>query len=424
MAAGLDIGQSVLRLRRSTFLRHSSLVFASAMLVNVCAFVFHARTSRVLGVEQYGALYALMALLPLFAIPATVLSTVVTKFAAEFRALHDDSHLHALVRKVAAGLAVAGAVIVVCGFVLENPIARFLNVEPSALAAAGVLVALTIMLPPLRAVLQGIDDFGRYAVSAVVEGLFKAGLGILFAVMGFGVAGALYGYALGSGIALAYTWLVLEKKYVGTPPDRLHLDIRRVLQTFGGAAVLTVTVTALSYADALIVKHYMAPSEAGFYAAVSLGGKILLFVASFVPLVLLPKAAGKVTKGISPLSTFAAAAAMWAALSAGGLAIFYIGAPVILRVLVGAQFLPAAKLLFDYAVAMTLLGGMNVVASYKIALHRFDFVYPFIIVTVGELATITLYHPTLTSVIDVLVAGNAIGLITSLHQIRSWRTNG
>lgn len=423
MAAGLDLAQSVSRLRRSTFLRHSSLVFASAMLVNVCAFVFHARTSRALGVEQYGALYALMALLPLFAIPATVLSTVVSKFAAEFRALHDDSHLHALVRRIALALAVCGALVAVVGFGLQVPIARFFNVEPAALAAASVLVALTIMLPPLRAVLQGIEDFGRFAASSTIEGLFKAGLGILFALIGFGVAGALYGYALGSAVALAYTWIVLERMFAGAVPQELRIDVRRVLQTVAGAAVLTVTITALSYADALIVKHYMPASEAGFYAAVSLGGKILLFIASFVPLVLLPKAASSVAKGTSPLPTLGAAATMWALLSGAGLAFFFLAARLILRTLVGPQFLPASGLLFEYALAMVLLGGMNLVASYKIALHRFDFVYPFIVVTAGELAGIALYHPDLRSVIDVLIAGNAVGLLAGCYRINSWRTD-
>jgi O-antigen/teichoic acid export membrane protein len=202
------------------------------------------------------------------------------------------------------------------------------------------------------------------------------------------------------------------------------LDARRLLQTAGAAAVLTITISALSYADALIVKHFMPASEAGFYAAVSLGGKILLFGSSFVPLVLLPKAANRVASGTSPLSTLAAAAAMWGALSLAGLGIFYVGSGAILRTLVGSEFVPAAPLLFDYAIAMALLGGMNLFASYKIALHRFDFVYPFMAVTVLELAAIAVYHPTLRAVIQVLIVGNAVGLASALYRIRAWRTTG
>lgn len=392
------------------------------MLVNVCAFVFHARVSRALGVDGYGVLYALMALLPLFGIPAAVLSTVVTKLAAELRALHDDAHLHSLVRRIALGLAVVGVLIVAAGVLLRAPIARFFNVPPDGLAITAVLVALTIMLPPLRAVLQGIEDFGRYAISSAIEGLVKSGLGIWLALLGFGVFGALCGYAVGIALALVYTWFVLERMYAGAHLDEVHVDWRRVMQTIGGAALITITLTALSYADALIVKHSMPATVAGLYAAVSLGGKILLFVTSFLPLVVLPKAANSAARGASPLSTLGAAAAIWGIVSVGGLAVFFVASPLILRTLVGPQFLSASGLLFWYALAMTLLAGMNVVANYKIALHRFDFVYPFIAVTVGELVTISFYHPTLQAVIAVLVAGNALGLGASLYRIGAWKS--
>lgn len=417
----MQLGERLSRLRGGSFLLHSGLLFAAAMLANAGAFVYHAAVSRVLGVADYGALYALMALLPLTGIPTTALATVVTKFAAEFRALHDDSHLHALVRRLSLWLAATVALTVLACVLLQVQIAAFLHVPRSAVVAGGALIGITLALPPLRAVLQGLEDFGRYTVSAALEGMLKTGLGIAFAVAGLGVAGALWGYALGTFAALAYTWAALERRYAGTAAGDLNLNLRRLLATTAGAVVLITTITALSYGDALVVKHYMSASESGLYAAVSLGGKVLLYVTSFIPLVVLPKAANRAAAGTSPAPVFLGAAAMWAGLSAAALLAFYFAPELVVRALVGTKFLSAAPLLFGYAVAMSLLGAMNLVASYKIALHRFDFVYPFALLTVAELTTIVFYHPSLQAVIYVLVAGNACGVLASLYRIGEGR---
>lgn len=412
----MQLAAGLARLRGSSFVRHSSLVFASAMLINIGTFVFNAGTSRLLGVKYYGALYALMALLALVSVPATALATVVTKFAAEFRALKDEARLHGLVRRLTQWLALAATLTVLAGVLLQSPISAFFNVPRSAVVSASLLIGMMIGLPPLRAVFQGVEDFGRYALSSALEGVLKTAAGILLAMLGFGITGALAGYAAGGAIALAYTWAALERTYGGAAGE-FHFDLRRLLQTSSGALVAIATFIALGYADALIVKHYMSPGDAGLYAAVSLGGKVLLYVTSFIPLVLLPKATHRVTVGSSPLPVLAGAAAMWAVLSAVGLLAFYYAPDLVIRVLVGPQFLSAAPLMFGYALAMSLLGAMYLIASYKIALHRFDFVYPFILLTVAELTTIVLYHPDLRAVIAVLLIGNACGVLASLYRI-------
>lgn len=387
------------------------------MLANVCAFIFHARVSRLLGVTDYGALYALMALLPLAGVPAAALATVVTKLAAELHALDDRAGIGALIRALTRALGLTALVTAAAGILLQIPISAFLNVHRDAVVATGVVIGVTIALPALRAVLQGVEDFSRYALSWAAEAVLKMVLGISFALLGWGVTGALAGYAIGGGIAAVYTCLALRGKGASPPRGDVKLDLRRLLHTTGGALVLIATFTALSYGDSLIVKHFMSAADAGLYAAVSLSGKVMLYLTSFIPLVLLPKVANRATTGGQPAPILRAALIMWAALTAVALIPFYFAPGVLVRTLVGAKFEPAASLLFPYALAMALLGVMNVIASYKIALHRFDFTYPFAALTIAELGTIAVYHPSLQAVIRVLLIGNTCGVLASLYRI-------
>jgi O-antigen/teichoic acid export membrane protein len=403
-------------------LRHGAIVFVASMIVNVCGYVYHAGTSRALGVDDYGALYALIAILPIAGIPAAVLATVIVKFAAEFRALGDEAHLHALVSRITLWLGMVSLAVLALAIVFNHPIAAFLKVPTRAVIPTAVLVGIVLLSPSLRAILQGTQDFVQYGISSIIEGVLKAVLGIAFVLAGFKLLGAVGGYALGSFCGLAYAWIVLQRRYGSAQERELHIDWRRVLQTLWGAGVLTLSTTILSYGDVLLVKHYMSSTEAGLYASVSLGGKILLFVAGFVPMVLLPKAADRSARGMNPLLIFATAVATLALFSAVGLTLFYFAPSLILRSLVGGQFLSAAHLLFGYGLAMVLLAAMSLVASYKIALHRFDFAVPFCVVTIGEIAAIALHHPTLSAVILILIIGNALGFLASLYRIHVWKT--
>ncbi len=409
------------RVRGNDFVRHGALVFGSSMLVSVCGFLYHAGVSRGLGVEDYGALYALLAILPLAGLPAGIISTVIVKFAAEFQALGDEAHIHALVAKVSLGMGALGVVFVGAAVVFERAIAGFLHVPGYAVVPTALLLLVVLLLPALRAVLQGTQDFVRFAVSSTIEGVLKAALGVAFVFAGYGLLGALGGWTLGSFTSLGYTWFVLRRRYSRTASGDLHLDWQRIAQTLWGAAVAAIAATVLSYGDVLLVKHFMSAREAGLYASVSLGGKILLFVAGFVPMVLLPKAAHRSTSGRSPFPIFLAAMATLAAFSLAGLALFYVAPSLVLRSLVGGQFLAASHLLFGYGLAMVFLAGMGLVANYKIALHRFDFAIPFCLVTAGELVAIAVHHPSLGAVIAILITGNALGFAASLYRIAAWR---
>lgn len=401
-------------------MRHGALVFVASMLVNVCGYLYHAGTSRILGVEEYGTLYALISILPIAGIPAGILSTVIVKFAAEFRALQDESHLHALIVRLTLWIGALAGIVIVVATIFQKAIGTFLNVPARLIVPTAVLIGIILLLPSLRAVLQGTQDFIQFAISASIEGVFKAAMGITLALTGARLFGAISGFALGSFCALIYTWAILQKRYGKVQSAPLRIDWRRVLQTLWGAGVLTITMSLLSNADVLMVKHFMSPTQAGLYAAASLGGKILLFVVGFVPLVLLPKAADRNTRGQNPIPSLLSALGALAAFSVVGLALFFYAPTLVLHSLVGTQFFAASRLLFQYGLAMVFLAAMVLVANYKIALHRFDFAIPFIVVTIGELAAIFYYHPSLSAVIITLVLGNAAGFASSLYRVGSW----
>ncbi len=408
------------RLATSDFVRHGLLVFGASMLVNVLGYAFHFAISRRIGVEQYGVLSALNAAFMISTVIGVIGSTVVVKYAAEFRALDDRAHLAALVRNLTVYGISAAAVVTVVGIAAAPLVAAYLKIaNVTAVALTMVVIGFAVATPMLRGVLAGTEDFTRYSISIVIESALKAIFGIGLVYAGYGVDGAFGGWACGSFVGLAYTAIVLRRRFrrvAGTP---LYVDFRRLAVTMANVALASLLTTSISYSDVIVVKHFADPATAGLYGALSLSGKILLFLVSFIPTVLLPKATRQAIGGASPVKVFLQALALSVAMSSAGLVVYYFFPALVVTTLAGGSFAPAAPYVFGYGLAMVLLAGLNVVVMYKIGIHRFDFIIPLAICAIGEIVGISVHHRSLADVISVLVAGNGLALLASAYRVTS-----
>jgi O-antigen/teichoic acid export membrane protein len=390
------------------------------MTVNALSYVFHLLMTRKLGVDSYGELYSLLALMTLFSVPTTVITMVVVRYAAEFRAVGDHARLGAFASWILRRTALAAVLIIALGFVLQAPLSAYLRLTDSrSVVATAAVLALSIVCPTIRGILQGIEAFRQFAISTLIDGFGRVLFGVAFVYAGWGVHGALLGQAGAMILGLGYTWYALRSR-VQRVDGPLRLDLRRLLQTSAAITTAMLALSVLGSADLLLVKHFFSPYEAGLYSAVSLVGKVLLFAIGFVPTVVLPKATARVARGESPVSVVLQAGVTIAALCTCGLGVLFLVPSFAVRVMSGTAFLGAVPYVFVYGIAMSLLGAVTVVVNYKIGLHRFDFLVPLVAVAILEPLAITLAHASLWDVVRVVLIGHLLALATSLYRLTSF----
>lgn len=410
-----------MRLWRNEFVRDGALVFAATMLVNVFNYGIHFVLSRKIGVAEYGAFAALLNAQMIFSLPSAVLSMVVVKFVAEFVAVGDRARTRILSERALLTAAAVGMLICLASLIFGGQIAAYLQIK-SVLAVQVTALSLAVALVGAiaRAVLQGAQDFKRYAVSAVLEGAGKFGLAVALAFAGFGIAGAFAGYAIASAIAALYSLWAVRSHWSPASSD-LRLDFRRMGQTMGAAMIATAAITVMGFIDVPLVKHFFEPAQAGLYGAVSLCGRMIFFLVAFIPSVILPKVSARATQGESASTLLLQALGLTALLAGGVLAAFYLFPGAIVRITYGASFVGASHYIFLYGLAMMLLAGVSVVTTYKIGMHRFDFVWVLIAVLAAEIVGISLLHRTLMDVVVVLLCGNAVALAGSSLRLEPRR---
>ncbi len=409
--------ETLARLRSSSFLRQGALVFAASTFLNAAGFVFHMIASRSLGVDQYGTLAALISAMTLAAAPTAVLMPVITRFAAEFRALDDFAHLRGLSVGLARAFGAVALIVIAATLIGANTIGALMNAPAWSVALAGTLLAVVLASGAYRALAQGIHDFEGFAYSAIAEGAAKIVATLVFAVVGWKLFGALAGFFVGS---LAGCALIMQRVFAVAlryPEEPVRYDWRRIVVAGAGSLALTVAIALLGNADVVMVKHWFDASQAGIYSAASLVGKIFLFGFGFIPVVLLPQAADRHARGEHTRVVLFAGLAAVGVLGGLGLVVFKLFGLVLLHALVGAKFDAAQPLLMWYGAAMIFASLINILGSYGIATHRLAFGVPALLGSVGTIVALNVYHPTLVAVASVLAVGCALTAVVSAVAI-------
>ncbi len=388
-------------------LRQSGVVFAGAMALNVCGFLFQMLASRKLGVESYGVFYALLSVVMIAGLPGAILSPVIARYAAEFRALHDDEHVRGLVTDVVHWVTVAAIFYIALGFVVAVPLGAYLRVPAWGIPVATAIAAVWLTSTALRAIAQGTQRFNVLSLSNAAEGAAKViGLWMLL-ILGFGLGAGLLGVGIGAACGLIIAAWALSGLHDATTRRIVRYDWHRIARSTAAAASVTLATTLIGTLDVVLVKHFFNGYDAGLYSAAALGGKVLFYSIGFVSMIVLPGATdrharGERTRGL----LFLGLAAVAVVACAAGILLVLFGSEF-LRVLVGPSFEGALPLLLPYAAAMTLLGLTSVMATYGIATHRIRFALPLAIGCSLTLLSVAFIHPALVSVAVTVLVGNA-----------------
>jgi O-antigen/teichoic acid export membrane protein len=390
------------------------LLFGATMALNACNYGFHFIASHRLGPRVYGEVSSLISLVSLISIPSAVMGTIVAKYVAEFIAAGERGHARWFCTRLLWIALLLGVVVVLLFGAFHAQIGAYLSIASMpALLLSGALICLALASGVLRSTLQGAQDFAALSVVLLCEGFGKVLIGGLAIIAGLGLIGAVGGMFLASLFSATYAWY--SARFLRrSPSEPAPIDASVLVKLIVVAAASSVAITVPSFLDVVLVKHYFDATTAGLYSATSLIGKVFLFVLGVLPAVILPRAASQRVRGTSSRNSLVLALSLSALTSGAGL-LLLLGFPqVIVRAMVGGDYLPIIPYLLEYALAMVALGATSIVAAYRIGRQNYAFVVGLVLVAIGEFLAITLYHTTIRAVIHILLIGNTLGFLQSL----------
>jgi O-antigen/teichoic acid export membrane protein len=386
------------------FLRHGSLVFAGLVGANVFTYVYYATVSRAVGIENAGLFTSLISAMLFLSLPGFVGATVLAKLVADATGRRRGGVAVFLGRRIAWLVCLTALAAFLAATAGYGAVSGFFHAHDGAivaLAAAGF--ALTFVLAPQRALLQGGGQFSALTLSNVLEGAGKAISGVAVLTVGGGLRAALGGYLVAVAAAVGLNFILTGRGTAPEAPPFQRADLNRVLR---GIALPIAATTAMTFVDVILVRHFLRAYEAGLYGAAALVGRAMLTVIAFVPTVLLPKATARVAQGESPVRLLAAALMMTAIVIGGILAVLAVAPAFVVTVISGQAFVAAAPLMLPYGLAMAGLAGALVLSNYLIGIDRHGFALPLTAVAICEAVAIIALHPDIATILHIVITGH------------------
>jgi O-antigen/teichoic acid export membrane protein len=357
---------------------------AATMGANLVAVAFTVLFTRLLGTDGYGSLAALLNLTVILFVGGSALQVATAREGALGR-LGSGPELSATLTRWGGRLTAALAATAVLSVLARGPLAALLDVRQEwAAALVPPTAALWLLLCVQRGLLQATRAYRSVGLSIVLEALGRLAMGLALVGLGLGVTGA---YA-GTAASLAITALalgVLLRRRLGPPDPASPRHPLRALARGAAVPIGALTlVAALQNADVILAKHALSEDAAGIYAAATVAGKAVVWIAVGLGFYVLPEAARRAAAGDDPRPVLGRALALIGAISAVALTAFALVPGLLLRIAFGADFEGGDVILLPLGAAFALLAATTLCVQYQLGLHRRGFLWVLLAAAVAE----------------------------------------
>jgi O-antigen/teichoic acid export membrane protein len=350
-----DVRRHIVTVGRETW-----LLFLAVTVANASNYVFHFVVSRLLAPAAYGALGAVLAILVFLSVPLGAVQTLVAKRFAESDE-HGSGTFGFLRTFLPIGLLISGCLTIASPF-----LTGFLRLDS---AWTAVLVALyvtpALALTVLRGVLQGRMHFRSLALVSSVPMVLRLTIGIPLIATMPSVTAAVAASLAAECVGILCAALLIGRRALG---DLLEGGVDRgMLRELFPIALGLAAVWLLVELDLVLARRFLAPVEAGSYAAAGVLARAVLFVPGAVSLVALPHFSRERGRGEGAHRWLLASSAFVILLGAVVASVLALGGDLIMGLTFGEDFSSAGPVLPLVAFAMIGMGLGNLLVYFHIA---------------------------------------------------------
>jgi len=394
---------------KDKFIKNSALLFFAMMFGNVFGYLFQLSMGRMLSVEAYGEMNALMSLMIIFGIPFGAFINFFAKQTATYSSKEEQNKIRQLHKSGIKNILWWMVPVLILLSFASPVIGDFLNVSFSKVLMVMICIFLTSIITVNTGIIQGLQYFKSLAVIGSCAHFFRFMFGVLFVWMGFGVLGAI-GAVIGAGfVLLLYShWRIISS--LPSQQCELNLNFKSIYKYAGGLFFANAMFAIMTQADLLLVKHYFSAGDAGLYASAAILGKAVMYLPGAIVMAMFPMVAANHTTGKSSFGMLCKALVLTTCLSGGGALVLYLYPEFILNMLFGTKYLTAAPICALFGISMVPVSLLFLLMNYLLAQGKTGFLFLMGICTTVELAGIVFFNDNnLRNILySIMVAGSLL----------------
>ena len=408
------------KIQQDSFLKNNIIFFIGSTFGSFLNYLYHPILSRMMSVEDFGEVQALVSLFLQSVIFLGMFGGIVINIVSNHEELAGKLPTIAKLQRIAFYSTLVVFVLIVAFKGQLSDSLQFTSFYP--FISLAVLIVINVFYTFRTAYLQGRHEFQTYANSQIILAGAKLFFAIVLVYFGFRSFGAISGLILAQLLAFYYIYQKTRQKFNTRHTGSLKIDseTRNELK-YGTIFLLTMLSLSFFYtSDIIIIKTLFSPRDAGLYSGISTIARIIFFGTGPIAAVLLPSI--KLKNALKENNRMLLKALMIVGLAGGAVLILFSLFPeFVTGTLIGHQYTAFAPLLWKTSLLLFLVSLTNVFFSYYLALRR----YYITLIAIGGVAitimSTVLSHRSIGNVVDNFIIGMSfIFILTSFIAFQQY----
>ena len=378
----------------NTLIRGSFVVFIGSIIVGFGNYLFQLIMGRMLSPAQFGALASLLSITIIVSVPNQTIALLVTKYVADLESKGAKYRVKPFLNSIIKKLIFYGITAAIIFFALIPFFKSFLHIQETLpLIMLGLFLTISFFSPIGLGVLRGLQRFLQYSTYQIYQVIVKIILGVTLVAFGFGINGALLAQILGVVFFIIFVFAKLNLPKANTAEENKNSNhIFKFSSYTAYTFIASLFLVVLYNLDVILAKHFLPPTEAGYYAILSLLGKIILFATASISSVMFPIVANNHGAGRSNRKIF-----FWSFIIISFISIIiafcYIIFPgLIVKLLFGNAYLSVVPNMWLISIIYLCFSLINFISLFLLSIQRLRFVYILASGTLIEIAMIYFRH--------------------------------
>jgi O-antigen/teichoic acid export membrane protein len=362
--------------------------------------------ARYLTVTEYSLLASVFVIVYISSVfSESIQNFVVTYVGRE----EEESKLKNLVNRLIKKMTKFAILVIACYLVLAIWLSRILQIEYFTLSLGALILAFSILLPITRGVMQGKKKFFKLSGNMISEALIKLVVGLGFALLGFGVRGAILGVIIASTISFLIS--IFQISWINKTTEKTITE-KVSYSKFLPAFILTSVVVVFYSLDVWIARIFFEPEISGAYALASILGKVLFWVTIPVSKAMLSISSN--SKQDKPKNVFKTALIILMIICIGTLIFFFLFPNFLINFFSGKNIESATKILFYEGVSFSLIAISNLILLYKLSINKIKSYWIMVIPLITEILLLVFFSSNLITFSVAFLISSMFFLLISL----------
>ncbi len=403
---------------KQRILRDAALVGLAGIIAGISQSLFLVFLGRKLGPADFSVFGIVVSFSFLVVVVFGVFNAIVIQYLSYFEAKSQKEKVASFSKRTLYVLAVIGIIVVVVTEFFAEHIAAAMNITGASsvlvVRLMGFLLLLEIIESGIQGILNGLQKFVPLGMIRIMRSFSILAVGWAAVELGFGVNGALFGLIIGSLILIALGLFVLHREFF---VREIGLGKIGFLSYLIKAMPIAISIGILLNVDLILVKYFLSPTDAGFFAAAAIIAGVLFFIDDTIVKVMFPKVANHSSNGADTLP-FLRESLQYSLIITGLLVLICIFFPTIISNVIFGSLYEIEGILPWIVLGMFFAGFSSILVMYHLAIKKFIILVPVILAAILKIALVIMFHSSVmqVAVLSCIFQGLFLAILLFLHK--------